>query len=166
MAKFTNLLNSEKERDDVFSEFPEINKIGDLLKLMWEVISFTEHSNQHKDPYLTDHKRYENAIKAMFGSNYSKIRMPPDGYSYDDIREIILEKNRTGNLEGAIKNFLVPFFPIKDFKDVQQQLEYDAKRETELLKDFEAIKKHYYATRHLYEGPDFEAGKGFPWETP
>lgn len=163
MTKHTNILNSPQERSDILKEFPEMKEIDDFLNLMWEVINFTPHSEQETDHTVTNVKRYENALIALFGKNYSKARIPPTDYTYNDMRGIALQRDETGNLEGAIKDFLLDIYPIKEFEDKQKRVEYEGKRQTEFQKDFEAIKKHFYAARHLYEGENFENGKGFPW---
>lgn len=155
MAKFDNILNNAKEREN-FSEFDELSK---FMRFTWHIIQCSEHS----DPKTTEFTRYENAMKALFGSNYSTLRKPPEGFTYEDMREIVLQRNEKGNLEGAIKKFLqARQTPIKT-EDKQERDELEYSQEMEFEKNFDKIKQHIYQAKYIYEGEDFEEGRGFPW---
>lgn len=159
MAKFSNILNNPSEREP-YSEFDELTK---FMKFMWHIIQCSEHSDEHQNPKITPHKRYEDAMRALFGSNYSMIRKPPDGFSYEDMRDIVMRRNEMGNLEGAIKDFLKSRqTPIKT-KDVDEKDTLEYLQEAEFEKNFSNIKQHFYQAKYLYEGEDFVEGRGFPW---
>ncbi len=163
MAKHTNILNAPKEREEAIEEFPELEELGAFFKHLWNIIQTTEHSDEHTSKALSEQKRYENTLKALFGSNYSTIRSAPDGFTYDDMRQIMLRKNETNNLEGSIKEFLKAQQTPIETTDTREKDDLEYERDEEFEKNFNNIKQHLHQARHMYEGQDFEDGKGFPW---
>ena len=159
MAKFPNVLNTPKQRE----EHSELDELSQFFRHLWYTIKTTEHSEEHTDKALTEQERYENTLKALFGSNYPTIRSAPKGFTYSDMREIVLRKNETGNLEGSIKAFLEKRQTPIETTDIDQKYQLECERDEKFENDFNNIKQHLYQAKHLYEGKEFEEGQGFPW---
>lgn len=159
MAKFSNVLNTPRQRE----EHSELDELAQFFRHLWHTIKTTEHSEEHTDQAITEQERYENTLKALFGSNYPAIRAAPKGFTYGDMRKIVLRKNETGNLEGSIEEFLKAQQEPIETTNIHEKDDLEYERDTKFSKDFEKIKQHLYQAKHLYEGKEFEEGWGFPW---
>lgn len=155
-AKEGNIINHPKQLE----ETPELSDLKRFLQYLWWLIDTVQHS----DSKLTKEQRYENSLKAIFGDNYQKWTKPPTGYTYENMREIKLQANKTNNLAGAIKNFLKDRQEPITSSDRFEIIELEAQQEDELETQFKRIIKHIERNEFLYEGQDFERGYGsFPW---
>jgi hypothetical protein len=104
-------------------------------------------------------------LKEIFGEYFTSIRECPEGFCYEDIREIVLEGKKIGNMQGAIKQFLEvrqPQIKIK-IKDTDERYKLEAERDEIFAKDLQNIRQHIHQMKYLYEGENFKEGIGFPW---
>ncbi|MBV1929699.1 MAG: hypothetical protein KUG81_09350 [Gammaproteobacteria bacterium] len=158
-AREGNIVNAPKQLDEI-SELSDLKK---FLQYLWWLINTVEHS----DSNLTKEQRYENSLKAIFGDNYQKWSKPPEGCTYEDMRQIKLQENKTGNRRESIREFMQSRMPLLDTTGMNEIEEYDAREEREdaLQTQLAKIEQHLIRNQFLYEGQYFEEGRGgFPWE--
>jgi hypothetical protein len=158
-AKEGNIVNKPKQLDAI----PELSDLKRFLQYLWWLIDTVEHS----DAKLTKEQRYENSLKAIFGDNYQKWTKPPKGCTYEDMRTVKLNENKTGNRRAAVVEFVTSKMPPLNTDKMDEIEEYDAKenRLETIEKQTAKIEQHLIRNQHLYEGQDFEKGYGgFPWE--
>lgn len=157
--KDSNILGKPKEIDDE----PLLNDLKKFLQYLWWIINITDHS----DPEITKEERYEKALIAIMGDAYVKWTKPPEGYTYNDMREIKLEENKTGKRRAAIKKFIEERLPPLNGEkmDIVERNYKEAQREEFFENNIKMIEQHLSRNKHLYEGEFFEKGRGgFPWE--
>lgn len=124
-------------------------------EILMAVIKNTAHAKGH-----SDEKRFDEAMKALFGKNY-KVYAPQlnAGISDADIRKILKKEAGGESLEGAIKQVLKDQITSKPIKDVVEREAQRARDEKLYKAKLEAVKKHINRHRTYYawsEPVDFE----------
>ncbi|MCB9978568.1 MAG: hypothetical protein H6862_03040 [Rhodospirillales bacterium] len=112
-----------------------------------QILMYVIRNSGHSDETLSDEKRFDNAMKALFGDYYTDRHIdPPSDYSYDEMLEIQRRKKNGMPLLKAIR-----LVTGREFKRMKAHQDSESNGKALHRAHIEKVKKHLLRFKNHYD---------------